>query len=261
MSRWRSPAATACRRLRLALRGERPMFIYQPERIAELLYRVEAARGYESSGELWCPGGYQIELGHEPATLVASTEPWETVNAMTPAQAHEYENVRRARLADLAHPAAGRQGRGRAGAGRRQVPDPAGRPHRRRHPGPGPGRGAAHGHRRVPLVHRLGAGHDDQPGGADPGHRTAGRGPLDPARLRALRARRSDPQSLPRGFAGRRVPHRRRVAVVLPGGRTLPGVHRRPAHAEDPAAGAGAHRRITTGAAPGSGSGRTATAC
>ena len=42
------------------------------KRIAELLFRVEAARGYESSGELWSPGGYEIELGHEPATLLAS---------------------------------------------------------------------------------------------------------------------------------------------------------------------------------------------
>jgi predicted glycogen debranching enzyme len=90
--------------LRLVLRGERPNFLYHPERSAELLYRVEAARGYESSGELWSPGGYEIELGEEPATLVASTEPWETVNAMTPAQAHEFEIVRRGRLADLVSP-------------------------------------------------------------------------------------------------------------------------------------------------------------
>jgi predicted glycogen debranching enzyme len=90
--------------LHLRLVGERPVFAYQPERIDQLLFRVEKARGYDSSGELWVPGGYEIELGEVPATLVASTEPWETVNAMSPAQAHEYENVRRARLADLASP-------------------------------------------------------------------------------------------------------------------------------------------------------------
>ena len=90
--------------LRLQLVGERPVFAYKPERIDQLLFRVEAARGYESSGDLWCPGGYDIALGDEPATLVASTEPWETVSAMSPAQAHEYENVRRSRLADLASP-------------------------------------------------------------------------------------------------------------------------------------------------------------
>ena len=101
---WRSAAATCCPPLRLRLVGERPVFAYQPERIDQLLFRVEAARGYESSGELWCPGGYEIELGDEPATLVASTEPWETVSAMSPAQAHEYENVRRSRLADLVSP-------------------------------------------------------------------------------------------------------------------------------------------------------------
>jgi predicted glycogen debranching enzyme len=90
--------------LRLQLVGELPVFAYRPERIDQLLFRVEAARGYDSSGDLWCPGGYDIELGDSPATLVASTEPWETVSAMSPAQAHEYENVRRARLADLASP-------------------------------------------------------------------------------------------------------------------------------------------------------------
>jgi predicted glycogen debranching enzyme len=90
--------------LRLQLVGDQPVFAYRPERIDQLLFRVEAARGYDSSGDLWCPGGYQIELGDVPATLVASTEPWETVGAMSPAQAHEFENVRRARLAELASP-------------------------------------------------------------------------------------------------------------------------------------------------------------
>jgi predicted glycogen debranching enzyme len=91
--------------LRLMLQGKDPSFVYQPSRTAELLFRVEAARGYESSGELWSPGLYEVELaGKEMATLVASTEPWETITAMTPAQAHEFENVRRSRLAEIVSP-------------------------------------------------------------------------------------------------------------------------------------------------------------
>jgi glycogen debranching enzyme len=101
--------------LRLFMRGERPSFVYQPGRIAELLFRVEAARGYEASGELWSPGHYEVELGPDSrATLVASTEPWETVHAMVAPQAHEFENVRRARLADLVR-AGGAAAQGRAG--------------------------------------------------------------------------------------------------------------------------------------------------
>ena len=91
--------------LRLMLQGSAPSFVYHPSRTPELLFRVEAARGYESSGELWSPGVYEVDLeGNDMATVVASTEPWETITAMTPAQAHEFENVRRSRLAELVSP-------------------------------------------------------------------------------------------------------------------------------------------------------------
>jgi predicted glycogen debranching enzyme len=91
--------------LRLSLKGERSTFVHQPGRMSELLFRVEAARGYASRGELWSPGQFEVDLtpGH-PATLVASTEPWVTLQAMAPEQALEYENLRRTRLAELASP-------------------------------------------------------------------------------------------------------------------------------------------------------------
>ena len=91
--------------LHLYLKGERPSFVHQPGRLSELLFRVEAARGYASRGELWSPGHFEVDLAPDrPATLVASTDPWVTLQAMAPEQALQYENLRRARLADLASP-------------------------------------------------------------------------------------------------------------------------------------------------------------
>ena len=46
---------------------------------------MEEARGYESAGELWSPGYFRVWL--EPAagaTLIASTEPWEAIQALSP---------------------------------------------------------------------------------------------------------------------------------------------------------------------------------
>ena len=91
--------------LHLFLKGDRSAFVHQPGRLSELLFRVEAARGYASRGELWTPGQFEVDLAPDrPATLVASTEPWVTLTAMLPEQAHEYENLRRTRLADMASP-------------------------------------------------------------------------------------------------------------------------------------------------------------
>jgi predicted glycogen debranching enzyme len=91
--------------LNLYLQAPKSSFVHQPGRLSELLFRVEAARGYASQGELWSPGHFEAELiPNQPVTLVASTERWDTVLAMTPAQAHEFEKLRRTRLADLAAP-------------------------------------------------------------------------------------------------------------------------------------------------------------
>ena len=109
------------------------------------------------------------------ATLVASTEPWETIARP------DAGGGARGRAASGAQPAA-RQRRTRAPAtGPRaelvlaadqflitpagRVEDAARGPRRRRR---GP-----HRHRRLPLVHRLGPRHDDQPRRADARHRPA----------------------------------------------------------------------------------------
>ena len=58
-------------------------------------------------------------------------------------------------------------------------------------------------HRRLPLVHRLGPRHDDQPRRADARHGTTERGRLHPADLRPLPARRADPQPVSRRATAR----------------------------------------------------------
>jgi predicted glycogen debranching enzyme len=84
--------------LRLTLVG-RGAFTVDATRITEVIYRVEAARRYESTGDLWSPGYFRADLAvGDELTLVASTEPWETLAALTPAAALATEQARRREL-------------------------------------------------------------------------------------------------------------------------------------------------------------------
>ena len=98
--------------LRLRLYGEGSSFAVEGARITERLYRVEASRGYAAAGDLWSPGRFRVDLhpGGE-VTLVASTEPWEVVLALSPEDARGAEHERRSRLIGLAPPSS-RQGTG-----------------------------------------------------------------------------------------------------------------------------------------------------
>ena len=146
--------------------------------------------------------------------------------------------------------AGGANGPGRrTGAGRRPVHHHAGRPRRGGGAGAGGRRRGAHRHRRLPLVHRLGPRHHDQPGGADALHRPPPRGRLHPPHLRPLRPRRPDSEPLSGGRKGGAVPHRRRHALVLPRRSPLPRGHRRPDDAEADPAEIPRHRRPATCAA------------
>jgi predicted glycogen debranching enzyme len=70
-----------------------------------VLYRVEESRGYESQGSLWSPGYFRADLdAGQDATLVASTESWDTVLALGPEEAWQAERQRRHRLVLSAHP-------------------------------------------------------------------------------------------------------------------------------------------------------------
>ena len=108
------------------------------------------------------------------STLVASTEPWDTVAALSPEDAAGAE-------AERAAPAAARSPASRARtalaaelvlAADQFIITP-GRPRRGRGARARGGRRGPHRHRRLPLVHRLGPRHDDQPRRADAGDRPA----------------------------------------------------------------------------------------
>ncbi len=81
-------------------------------RIQEIVYRIEESRGYAARGELWSPGYFHADIAKgRDATLVASTEAWETIRAMSPPEAFDAENDRRGRLLNEAvEPARGSAG-------------------------------------------------------------------------------------------------------------------------------------------------------
>jgi predicted glycogen debranching enzyme len=89
--------------LRLHLVGDGGAFTVRPRFLRERLHRLERDRGYEDVGDLWSPGHFSVDLrpGAE-ATLVASTEPWATVLALSPAAARAAEHERRQRLLEQA---------------------------------------------------------------------------------------------------------------------------------------------------------------
>jgi predicted glycogen debranching enzyme len=91
--------------LKLRVDGDRPSFEFDPERQERVNYRWEAARGYEAYGSLWSPGLFRAHLSREePTVLVASSESWETMNALSTEQAFAFENERRNRLLHAAAP-------------------------------------------------------------------------------------------------------------------------------------------------------------
>ncbi|MGH9613343.1 MAG: amylo-alpha-1,6-glucosidase, partial [Bryobacteraceae bacterium] len=85
--------------LRLAIHGKGTSLTIDRAKIQEVIYRIEESRGYAARGDLWSPGYFSIELSAEnPVTLVASTEGWDTINALTPDDAAIAEQRRRWRL-------------------------------------------------------------------------------------------------------------------------------------------------------------------
>jgi predicted glycogen debranching enzyme len=90
--------------LRVKAYGNAAAFTFERRYLQEVLYRIEEARGYESRGDLWSPGYFRFELQNaEWATLVASTESWETIRALDPNAAWEIEGTRLRRLISQAH--------------------------------------------------------------------------------------------------------------------------------------------------------------
>jgi predicted glycogen debranching enzyme len=85
--------------LRMLLCDRKAAFTFNREAIEGLVYSVEKARGYDYVGNLWSPGYFHIELSEgSSATIVASTESWEIIQALNPDEAHAAEHERRRRL-------------------------------------------------------------------------------------------------------------------------------------------------------------------
>ena len=85
--------------LRLRLHARDTAFTHRPRTISHVVHRAEHSRGYDSRGDLWSPGYFQVRLHPgEEATLVAATEPWEVVDAHPPDVVEAAERARRARL-------------------------------------------------------------------------------------------------------------------------------------------------------------------
>jgi predicted glycogen debranching enzyme len=96
--------------LRMMLDGCHAAFTLEAARFPERLYRLEQQRGYEATGDLWSPGHFDVELVEDrDATLIASTEDWDMMQALKPQDALQFERDRRHKLL-LGAPAAAQGG-------------------------------------------------------------------------------------------------------------------------------------------------------
>ena len=84
---------------RMRLCGHDSGFTIAPSNIHQVVYRTEQQRGYAHEGDLWSPGFFQVDLSQQrTATLVGSTESWEIIDVLSPAEVLAAERERRARL-------------------------------------------------------------------------------------------------------------------------------------------------------------------
>jgi predicted glycogen debranching enzyme len=102
-NRYELSAGEAWPILRMLLVGERAALTLDEKGIASVPYKMEEARGYEWIGSLWSPGYFRADAqAGQQVSLVASTEPWETVVALPPADAAAAEHERRRKLIAIA---------------------------------------------------------------------------------------------------------------------------------------------------------------
>ena len=86
-------------RLRMVMKGDKAAFTYDGGTRREIFYQKEADRGYEARGSLWSPGFFNVVLHKKrDATLIASTEWWHTMLALTPEEALDFYHTRHRRL-------------------------------------------------------------------------------------------------------------------------------------------------------------------
>ncbi len=85
--------------LRLRLLADRQMLILDGGTRQEIHLQEEAERGYDPRGALWSPGRFEIQLAQsDEAALIASTEPWASIDALHPGDALALEVQRREQL-------------------------------------------------------------------------------------------------------------------------------------------------------------------
>ena len=91
--------------LRMTIEGaEHPLTLDGGAR-RDIVYPVEAERGYESRGSLWTPGYFSGPLSQgQTLSFVAATEPWQRLWALPPADVLRFERERRRRIVGSAHP-------------------------------------------------------------------------------------------------------------------------------------------------------------
>jgi predicted glycogen debranching enzyme len=93
--------------LRMMLQGPASAFTFDRRETRDLPFPTEKTRGYDWKGSLWSPGYFRTDLcGGDSATLIASTESWETVRALAPGAAMRAELDRRKLLLASAAPPA-----------------------------------------------------------------------------------------------------------------------------------------------------------
>ena len=93
--------------LRLTHLGDNARFEIETCQFRDVTYDVEHNRGYNWIGDLWSPGNFTAKLAPGcDIALVASTENWETMSALTPQQAWDAELDRKRRMLREAEPEA-----------------------------------------------------------------------------------------------------------------------------------------------------------
>ena len=91
--------------LRFRLHGPNAGFVLEGGKFKTIFYRIEQSRGYDCRGPVWSPGYLRTTLHPgEMFTVIASTEPWETILALDPEEAIQRERTRRRKLVEVARP-------------------------------------------------------------------------------------------------------------------------------------------------------------
>lgn len=89
--------------LRILFKGQNAALMVDRVRIEKVTYRIEERRGYAAQGDLWSPGFFHVALRRYcDATLILSSESWDTMRALSPNQALDSEAERKRRILSLA---------------------------------------------------------------------------------------------------------------------------------------------------------------